>query len=260
LEGLLTYSVSYGDFVTKHEVLATLHNDSLEHSVVALAASRDRHQKAIEVLEARSLRGEEQPNLVLARAQLLDVTRQLAEKQKQLDSLRILAPTDGVVFPPPDTPSARTSPSHLGTWAGAPFDDLNERCFVHAGTPLCLVGDAQAAAVTIRVAPADIGLVKPGQSVQFECEQRPWQTWTGTVEDISFVETMFRPHDKSSQDNSFVPKTFASEDELVYLVRASVAWPDDQIRLRGNGQARIRASSLSLASRLWRFINQISRR
>jgi putative peptide zinc metalloprotease protein len=142
--------------------LAQLADDDLERELIKLSTERERLATVLQNLERRQLApGSESFDLPTARGNLRDVEQRLAQRREDARRLTLRAPCSGRVLPPAERPARRDDDRSLPTWSGSPFDAENAGAYLQAGTPFCLVGDAERIEAMAVVDQHDVLIVRP---------------------------------------------------------------------------------------------------
>ena len=116
---------------------------------------------------------------------LKSVEEQLAKKLKNRSELVLRAPRGGVVLPAPSLKAAPDQSGKLPMWNGNALDKKNLGATLREGTVLCLVGDPERFEAVMVVDQSEMEFVGRGQAVDLKLDSFPWQTFSGTVDELA---------------------------------------------------------------------------
>ncbi|MFP6604200.1 MAG: HlyD family efflux transporter periplasmic adaptor subunit [Pirellulaceae bacterium] len=185
---------------------------------------------------------------------------QVQELQQNQARLEIRAPIAGTVLPPVHR---KTPPGggdgRLRSWDGSPLDPINVGAYLNANDMVCIVGDPDQLDAELIIDQEDIELVRPGQKVEIQLELYPGRSFQTTIQRLALVPMTESPVNLASQSGG----QLGSQVDATGTIRPintsyqAIAPIHDtkgltQIDLRG--QAKIKAGSRSLGSRLYRYV------
>jgi putative peptide zinc metalloprotease protein len=116
---------------------------------------------------------------------LKSVDEQLVKKRRDRTELVLTAPRGGVVLPATSVEPKEDPSGKLPAWTGNPLRKQNIGATYTPGTVVCMVGELEAFEAVIVVDQTEVEFVQLGQQVDLKLNAFPWQTFTGTVDEIS---------------------------------------------------------------------------
>lgn len=246
-----------GQSVRQGELLMQLESAELEFEIAELEASVKEIQTRNEALVSRRLVSEALAGGLPTTQQLLQSLEQrLSQKLVQRESLRIVAPCDGVVLPSERVDSSEKE-QRLQQWSGTPLDEENRGCTLSPGTLLCWIGNPARVAAVAVVDQSDVPLLSLNQSARVRTRGCTGDSLRGHVTQVSLAEF------------DAAPRTFSEASDLPMIQDASgnkrdagVSFnvriplePDERvIPIRGTGWAKIDVEPVTLAKRIQRYI------
>jgi putative peptide zinc metalloprotease protein len=187
--GVLVSATPAGERVSGGDTLAVLANRPLELEVAELESRVAQLELQVTHLSLRQHRdaslGEQLPT---AEKQWADLRTQLAHKRRELAQLRLTAPVDGAVLPPPASEAERVE-GQPSAFAGTPQQPQNLGCYLETGTLLCTLGDPEQVEALVIVAEHDLQGIRAGQSVRLALPQLPGQLVQGRVQEVSRLQS-----------------------------------------------------------------------
>ena len=259
MAGTLVEAVAVGQTVEQGQILGWLEQPGLTALITELEGKLALQKKRLASLEIRRVN---EPQLAAGipsmRETVLDLERQLTQRQADSQRLILKAPRAGVVLPPPRS-EARPDAGALPRWTGSPLDEQNRLSYLTEGTVFCLVGEGRSLSATVVISQDDIGLVRVGQPVRLRWNELVGEIRTGEVEDLAALEGVS-----------------LSREELIRLELPTVTdrsgrsipvgnWYRARVRLDphpvwaphgASGAARIEVAPQSLGARLIRWTRQ----
>jgi multidrug efflux pump subunit AcrA (membrane-fusion protein) len=152
-----------GDRVARGEVVARLDDREIDNSIRQTESQIEQKKARIDLYASAS----EIPSWSLERMNLDILNTELEGLKLQKESIDVTSPIDGVVI----TPRERAA--------------LNLDAAVQKGQPLFEIADPSKLYVEVEVDERDIGLVKPGQKINFVISGAPGRTFQSEVSWIS---------------------------------------------------------------------------
>jgi putative peptide zinc metalloprotease protein len=179
-------AVRPGAVVTKGAELARLVNVDLELEIAELAAKESQYESRLKSLE-RERFSDPAAGLEIGTVEetLASVREQLGRKRQDRAELRLVAPRDGVVLPATSVKPQPDGGGKLPAWSGNALDDRNLGATFVEGTVLCLIGDPERFEAVMVVDQSEVEFIAAGQRVDLKLDAFPWQTFSGTVEQIA---------------------------------------------------------------------------
>jgi putative peptide zinc metalloprotease protein len=179
--------------------------------------------------------------------------------------LRILAPRDGVVIPPPRVPERpEADEAELPAWTGTPLDVKNLGATLSpegAENLLCQIGDPNEWDAVLVIDQDDIDLVHAGQEVRLMFEESAYHVFVSTIEDAGLEELTTAPPRLASTNGGPLPAQPNPDGSLRPLNTSyqAIARLDNEHGLLRNGligRARIESAPRTLTRRLMRYLSR----
>jgi len=257
-------NVEPGARVKQGDTLAQLASLDLELDIKRLEGERDQYAKELENLKQRLVYDDPQANAQIpeTKENLRTVEKALEEKKRDRNRLRLKAPRDGTVMPPPWTPKRKDPLGPLPTWSATPLEPENLGCYLQAGTKFCLVGDPTQMEAILVIDQADIDFVAVGQEVEIKLDELPHDTFTGKIDKIAEEEMKFSPRRLSAKAGGELPtetdRQSGVERPMSTSYQASVHLPDPDglLRIGLLGSAKVHVRPQTLGQRAWRFLTR----
>ncbi len=255
--GVLKSAKAVGQRVTAGEPIAELANRRLELEVAELASRAAQQRLHVDHLALRQHRDPKLADqLPSAEKQLADLNQQLLEKRRELSRLRLVAPIDGIVLPPPRR-VWEIADDNLESFNGIPQQPDNLGCHLETGTLLATIADPQKLEALAIVAETDIQNVLEGQRVRLAIDQLPGQVWIGRVQEISRLRSDELPPQIVAE--KLVPLETGPDGRLrpthTYFQATVTLEPRDDVPLVGAiGWASIEVAPQPLGLRMYRAV------
>ena len=249
---LLQWHVRAGDLVRAGDRLATLESLPLELERATALGEFELARKRLELIQrqARLARGLE--NLVPQHAALAEASQRLFDQTDQrFRRLEVLAPTDGLVYPPPSRPKPATDRFQLASWSGHPMHSSNQEAVMHESELLCVIGQTEQWQATLMIDQADIELVHLGDAVEIRLDAWPMTSLHGHIDQLSEAQLQLPPTASGSPATP-LPTT-------LYQARVQLSGVSAALRPGYRGQSRIELAPRSLAWRWHRWLTQTFR-
>ena len=249
---LLHWHVQPGDRVRAGERLAVLESLPLELERATAQGELQLARKRLELIQrqARLARGLE--NLVPQHAALAEASQRLFDQADQrVRRLEVLAPSDGIVYPPPSRSRPAADRLQLTSWSGQPMQPRNQEAVLHETEPLCVIGQPDRWQATLMIDQADIELVRMGDAVEIRLDAWPSTSLKGHISQLSEAQLQL-PTPTSGPASKSPPAT-------LYQARVELSGVSDPLRPGYRGQARIELSPRSLVWRWHRWLTQTFR-
>ncbi|HUG69446.1 MAG TPA: hemolysin D [Pirellulaceae bacterium] len=251
-----------GQVVRAGEPIITLDDVGLKITLVRLGGEKRGLETKLASLRQRAFEDE---SAVLEIAEVEEsiaaLDDQIARRQQELDLMRVVAPTAGVIIPPPTVSKPQDDSSRLPTWFGSPFDQRNRHAFLVEGTPICQVGDPKNVEAVLAIDQGDIEFVHPGQSIEIFVKQLPGQRLSTRLDQVSRLDMKITPKGLSSKHGGdVITQTDAGGHErpmtTTYQANAAIQSDSNELLIGVTCQAKIHTGYQTVASRLWRYICQ----
>ena len=254
--------VEPGDRVTAGDLLATLSNPEIEDELRRLQAQRA--TEAERALAFAASRDDARHQVSVQRLAGLD--EMIADTEKRLKELSIIAPIDGIVISAPD--QQRQGGGGVGQtlpgWQGTPLDDQNVGAFLEEGTHLLSLAPLESEGrieATLLVDQADRNDIYEGQAVELRFDHIPDVIYDSKVTEFSHRHVEFAPPPLSNKYGGPLP-TVSESDGRERLAsnayQATVLLESDAELMRPGlrGLARLDAANRSAGRWLWRWFSQ----
>jgi len=178
-----------------------------------------------------------------------EIARQYREQAKKIEAdlarLKLYAPRSGVVIRPPE-------PEELGK-------------FFKVGNVFCVVGDPKQLEARLVIDQGDMDLVRVGQKATLRFYSHPLDSRQGTIAKLAESDAEAIPEELSTAAGGEVPTkpdpTTGRQVpiETLYYAVVPLENRDGLLKPGMRGSARIKARSLTLARRVWRWFNRTFR-
>jgi len=256
--------VQQGDRVTKGQQLAQLTSIDLNLEIAKLTGEVDQYKKQLENLRRQRFRDPRVSSQIPAVTEALNAAEeQLKKKQQDHERLRLTAPADGMVLPPPEIPEEKSQAleGQLGRWFGTPLQTKNVGAHLEASTLFCQVGDPRRLEAILVIDQADIPYVREGQTVDMKLDELPHDTLSGYISEVAKIDLKIAPRSLSTTKGGELatktdPKSGVETPQSTsYQARVPIDDDAGLLRLGLRGRGKIYANWLPLGTRLWRFFS-----
>jgi putative peptide zinc metalloprotease protein len=255
--------VRAGQQVHKGDLLARLSSIDLQLSIEELLAKQDQYKSKLEGLR-RARHEDHNAGLEIPQVQesLAAVEEQLRAKQQDLARLALVAPEDGCVLPPPDTPDRPDSGGQLPSWSGTPLERRNLGAHLSDSVLFCQIGDPKKLEAVLVVEQDDIEFLAENDAVVIKLNELPGRTFSSKITEIAKVDMKVTPRQlqqKAGGDVVTKPDEANSDKPMntSYQARADLDDPDGLLLVGVRGQAKIHASRWqTLGRRGWRYLTR----
>ena len=261
--GRLKSTVSEGTVVQPGDILAELASEEILLTLQTLTGEHQQQQLRVQNLESRQVSDSAAASeLPTAREHLADLTRRLAQRQRQAERLTIRAPVAGTVLPP--RPQRAAPPEGaLPGWEGTPLEPENRGTWLETQTPLCVIGDPAHMEALLLVEQTQVQLVRRGQRVRLSFDQLPGRILEGTLVELAELDLDVAPPELISAGQLPVTTDGNGRQQLLstyYQARVEFTQPPPSRLLRGGaGTARVSVAPQSLLDRLLRYLGRTFR-
>ncbi len=257
--------VEAGDEVAKGTQLARFSNIDLELQIADLEGQVSQYRSRLASLE-RERFSDPAAGMEIGTVEesLKSVEEQLAKKRRYQQELLLVAPRDGLVLPAENVEQRPDPAGRLPPWSGSSLAKKNLGATYAEGTVLCMVGDPDRFEVVMVVDQTEVEFVGMGQQVDLKLDAFPFQTFTGTVDEIAETHIESGSERLSVKAGGAVPtQTDPSGREVPistsYEVLMAVDDPDMVFTPGMRGTARIQVGSRTvgqwLARLFWQTFN-----
>lgn len=257
---LIEVRVKPGDAVKQGELLAQLENLDLQFEVEQLLGERDSYRARLDSLQGQRLDDKNVALLIPQVQELLATADSLLEKKKKdLNRLRLVAPEDGTILPPPEIPNKPSATGELSSWSGTPLDPKNLEAVMKESELFCQIGDPRQMEALLVIDQTDIEFVHAGSTVEIVLDQFPGERIQGVITEISSNDLKVTPQHLSNKAGGELP-TETDESGIErpmntsYQARVPLPDPRAEYRLGIRGLAKVRAGDMTLGERFWRWV------
>jgi len=255
-------SVEPGDAVTAGQQLALLSDVDLELDIARLQSERDQQQIRLASLQRRQYSDPDARDQMLQSAEALAAAEnQLAEKMEDRVRLRLVAPEDGVVLPPPWVKEPEETKDQLPSWSATPLEPRNVGAYLQESVPFCQVGDPGKMEASLVIDQAYIDFVEIGQKVEIKLDELPHDLLTGKIEAIAPEAIEVSPKRLSTKaGGELATRTDESGVErpqsTSYHASVYLDDPEGVLRIGLRGRAKIHARWQTLYTRVARLFSE----
>jgi len=255
--------VAPGQMVQAGDVLAVLRNPMLEMELIdADGRYKERIQELQTVQTVMQYRSEEALQIGPLQQSIALALELLENKHRDIESLILRAPIDGVVISPPWRAYQPMPDEQLPQWWGTPLEPENIGATLEPGTVICSIGDPKLLEAILIVDQSKTPFLKQNQRVELKLHEFPRRTLIGEIEEIERQSVSALPIQLSTRAGGEVPTTPTADgsDEptrAAYRVRMLLDnTPDMSIRIGMTGIGKIHVERQTLGYRLWLFLNE----
>jgi putative peptide zinc metalloprotease protein len=253
-----------GEEVKAGEVIVELRNKDLEVQLAQAEYERDLAAAQLEDLHFRS--GDDpiaESDIPRARVRYEDALKVVAERTQELEDLKLRAPRDGIVLPPPSQNGQPRVEGGLATMTGTIFDKHNTNAMIPAKYQVCQVGDKQRWEAVIYIDQTDFDFVAPDQYAKIRLEQFPLmdiETEIRQVDDDPLKEVPKRLSSKAGGAIATETNELGREkpQSTTYQAVSQELTADfaPHLRVGLKGEAKISVASMTVAERFSWFLRQ----
>ena len=259
--------VKPGAVVKKGDELAQLDNVDLDLQVARLTGQRDQYRIQLESLR-RQRHHDHLAHGEISRVSeaLQAVNQQLAQKVEDQQRLRLVAPINGVVLPPPVRTQKGIPEDQLPPWTDTPLNPRNLGGHLREGDQFCSIGDPKQLKASLVIDQADVEFVQEmvtsGRypTVDIQLDALPGRIFHKKVTDVAgteLEESPVRLAAKSGGDLPTVTDPVSGKERPQSASYQAIAPMDDDeglLRIGFRGRGKIHTRWQSLGQRLWRFV------
>jgi putative peptide zinc metalloprotease protein len=258
---LTSIDVKAGQRVEKGAQLCQLQNPELKQEIERYAMQKKQYQSKLDTLNRQGLRDRHSQDEIPATSEALKaVEEQLQKKEADSRRLRLTAPSDGTVLPPPLKPRREDPDGQLPAWSGNPLEKENLGAYLVEGEMFCQVGDPRKLEAVVYIDQVDRNLIHADQTVDIKVFELPHDTFTRKIAEIAERESQVCPQRLSNKAGGEVAtKTdpHGTERPVSTLYQARVPIDDETglMCLGLRGTARIHTDWIPLGTRFYRFLS-----
>jgi len=258
--------VKPGDHVVPGQVIAQLVNLDLEQQYqTALGTVKEAEAELESLRQQRIVNDNIHLKLEQAQETLKTAREALAEKSAERDRLKLVAPAEGVIVPPPPRKDqASKADGRLAKWSASPFDEKNKNAWFATSDLICLVHDpAQGLEASLVIDQADVELIRLTDKVRILLDANTHRAFDTTIEDISTQSMVAVPQTMSSQGGGRIDtrsdQASGMQIPLSASYQAKAPLPADariDWQVGVQGQARVYTGWKTIAWRLGRYLSR----
>jgi putative peptide zinc metalloprotease protein len=183
---------------------------------------------------------------------------QLKHKKEDLQRLDLVAPTAGIVLPPPEMP-ARPGGGDLPKWSGSPLDEKNLGAYLAGDTRLyCQIGDPRYWDAHIAIDQDDIDFVHEKQEVSIKLDEIPYRTFQSNISEIGPEIKVASRHLSSKSGGDLMSKSDETGTDrplnTTFQAMAAIDDPDGKLMQGLRGTAKVYADWQPIGQRVWRYL------
>jgi len=254
--------VAPGQSVQAGEVLVELENARL---LMELVEAEGRYKELVLELQTLNIMTQYRAEAALQIKPLqesLAVAQELLQnKRRDVESLVLRAPMDGVVIAPPWRPHQPMPDDQLPRWSGTPLEPMNVGATLEPGTVICNIGDPKLLEAIMIVDQSKTPFLRQKQRVELKLHDYHYRTLTGEIVEIERQPVSALDVQLSTRAGGEVPTTTVNGSEepnrAAYRVRMLVEnTPDLSIRVGMTGVGKIHVEQQTLGYRLWLLVNE----
>ena len=258
----LADGIKTGITIEEGQVLAILSNVDLQMELNSLQSERSQFQTQLNGLRRQAYENHELAHdMPRITEEIKRIDQQIAEKQRDVDRLQIIAPVAGTIMPVASRPS-RSSNGMLPEWSGTAMHPKNCGAHLTERDMLCQIGNPNQLEAILFIDQGDIEMVEKDQDVQLKLDVLAWETLEGNIDKISGSKVEVTPSSLSNlQGGDLATKTDSETGQqrplsTKYQARVPLDKEDlpNGIYLGMRGRAKIATEWQSLGSRVWRIM------
>jgi putative peptide zinc metalloprotease protein len=183
---------------------------------------------------------------------------QLKHKKEDVKRLDLVAPTAGIVLPPPEMP-ARPGGGDLPKWSGSPLDEKNLGAYLAGDTRLyCQIGDPRHWDAHIAIDQDDIDFVHEKQEVSIKLDEMPFRTFQSSIGEIGPEIKVASRHLSSKSGGDLMSKSDETGMDrplnTTFQALAAIEDPDGKLVQGLRGTAKVYADWQPIGQRVWRYL------
>jgi putative peptide zinc metalloprotease protein len=255
-------AVKPGDVVQAGQELARLGSIDLDLEIAELEGQVTQYRTKLASLERERFTD---PGAALeigtVEESLKSYEEQLAKKRGDREELVLVAPRAGIVLPAQSIRQTPDPGGRLPAWGGHPLDEQNLDAMLTEGTVLCVVGDRGKYEAALVVDQSEVEFIAVGQRVDIKFDAFPWQTQTGTIDEIAETSMEAGPERLSVKAGGSVPTRTdeSGREQLIstsYEALVTLDDPDGVFTPGMRGTARVKVGSRTVGQWLLRLLWQ----
>jgi len=232
-------------------------------SIAELEGRRNTYQSQLAALQSLSYDQRGSAARIAQTEKGLKTTEdQLANRQRDREKLRLVAPRSGTILPPTLVPKQTRGNAQLPTWWGSPLEPENLGATLISGTKFCQIGDPKWLEARLVIDQGDVELVAPGQKVEILLTQLANLRFVSEIEKVAPEDLKSSPVHLSSLHGGGLPTKMDDSGvarPIGLVFEAVVPLPEDDrdlLRIGLVGRAKITTEPRTLGSRLWRYFSR----
>ena len=254
--------VTPGQLVKAGDVLAVLENPQLRMELIRAQGRHRELEQELQTLETIRTYRSEAALRIGPLEQSLAVARELLHnRQRDVESLTLRAPIDGVVISPPWRAKQPLPDDQLGQWSGTPLQPINIGATLESGTVICSVGDPTLLEAILIVEESKMQFLERNQRIELKLHEFPRRTFFGEIDEIERQPVSALPIQLSTNAGGEIPTTtkdgVEEPNRASFRVRMLLENTSDQsLRVGMTGIGKVHVERQTLGYRLWLFVNE----
>ncbi len=259
---LVSLDVRAGQQVAEGQQLAQLENIEIDVKTAELQGTVNDYEARLKSLMQQAVRDRRAAGQIAEVEKGLHALRkELEEKRKDQERLRLLAPVAGTVLPPTLKPRREDNDELLPPWSGTPLDPENLGAYLERSDLFCQIGDPKRLEAMLVIDQSDRSIIREDQAVDIKLEGFPSTTLHTRIKEIAEKELEGTPPRLLTKNGGELPSKADPQtgvekpSSTSYQARAPIDDPEGDVRLGTRGQARVYTDWLSIGARLWRLVN-----
>ena len=263
---LVEVLVEPGQEVAEDELLARLENIDLEIEIQHLEGQLEAAKVQLRSLRHLRQRSDQDANQIdVVRERIESLQEQLTKKKDDAKRLEIVAPIAGTIIPPPrKRPQPKSQQIELASWSGSPMEKHNLGAIMGvAGSQnmFCQIGDPNEWDAVLVINQRELDWVAEGQEVRLMFDESPYHVFISKIDYLAEEEVDELSPRLASTTGGPIPAKMEETGKVRPLstsYQAMVRLDDSQQMFRNGliGQARIKTSPRTLASRIYRYFSR----
>lgn len=196
-----------GDRVEAGQQLALLVNTEVDMEIVRLRGEVAGYESQLRTLRRLGFRDRDSAaSIPQVEESLATAREQLQEEEEYKARLRLVAPTAGVVLPPPEKSERdEDAMGQLASWSGTPLRKRNRGALLESSTLFCQIGDPREVEASLIVDQVDRNYIEPGQRVEIMPAHMPGVVLESRIDSIAESELELSPERLSTRAGGDLP-------------------------------------------------------
>ncbi|MDB4766378.1 HlyD family efflux transporter periplasmic adaptor subunit [bacterium] len=210
--GVLQWAATDGTEVQQGDVVARLSRFDSDLKRTELLGQIEMAKLRIKNLETQSTSDPKtRISIPSAQAELDSLEKQMKMLGLELEQLKIVAPTSGVVIEALRVADTEANPMKLASWDGSLIDPVNQGCTVNEGETVCLVGNLNQWKAHLLIEERKMDLIAIGHPVEIRTSTQRTRTYNGSIKSISSEIV------SSDMNSSVQPQSLLAQNQQRYF-------------------------------------------